>query len=91
MAGLVGMLSALPYLRQDAAVGVAETMLLQPAPTTRLIMGRDGDLRIELVNNTGKALRNITVADRLPDGPDLASQHHGVLSFAGLSKRGSFF
>jgi uncharacterized repeat protein (TIGR01451 family) len=53
-----------------AAAASAPAPLLQQAPSARLIMGRDGDLRIELVNNTGKPLRNVTVADRLPEGLD---------------------
>ena len=57
-----------------------ETLQLQPAPTTRLLMGRDGDLRIEVTNHTGRALRNVTVADRLPEG----------LDFIGASDRGLY-
>jgi uncharacterized repeat protein (TIGR01451 family) len=57
-----------------------DTLQLQQAPTTRLLMGRDGDLRIEVTNHTGRALRNVTVADRLPEG----------LDFIGASDRGLY-
>ncbi len=46
----------------------AESLFVQQAPTTRLVPGRDGDLRIELANNTGKEMRNVTVANLLPAG-----------------------
>ena len=49
---------------------VAETLHLQQPSATRLYMGRDGDLRIDVTNHTSKPMRNVTVADRLPDGFD---------------------
>ena len=48
-------------------------------PSTRLLVGRDGDLRVELTNNTGKPLRNVTIADRLPDGLDFIAAGHAGL------------
>jgi uncharacterized repeat protein (TIGR01451 family) len=63
----------------DLDVGSA-TLLLQQAPATRLFLGRDGDLRVELANNTGRPLRNVAVADRLPEG----------LEFVAASERGLY-
>lgn len=58
----------------------AESLFLQQAPTTRLVLGRDGDLCIELANHTGKPLTNVTVANFLPAG----------FVFIGASDRGLF-
>jgi uncharacterized repeat protein (TIGR01451 family) len=58
----------------------ADSLFLQQAPTTRLVPGRDGDLRIELANHTGKEMRNVTVANLLPEG----------LVFIAASDRGLF-
>ena len=44
------------------------SLFLQQAPTTRLLMGRDGDLRLEIANHTARSLRNVAVADQLPEG-----------------------
>ena len=58
---------------------VAETLHLQQAPTARLFAGRDGDLRVDVTNYTGKSLRNVAVADRLPDGLDfVAASERGL-------------
>jgi uncharacterized repeat protein (TIGR01451 family) len=55
------------------------TLQLQQAPATRLFMGRDGDLRVEVANNTDRPLRNVAVADRLPDGLEfVAASEHGL-------------
>jgi uncharacterized repeat protein (TIGR01451 family) len=55
------------------------TLQLQQAPATRMLIGRDGDLRIDVTNNTGKPLKNVAVADRLPDGIDfVAANEHGL-------------
>jgi uncharacterized repeat protein (TIGR01451 family) len=58
----------------------AETLTLQQAELTRLFLGRDGDLRIEVANGTGKPLRHVAVASLLPEG----------LDFLGASDRGLF-
>ncbi len=47
-----------------------QTLHLHQAPATRMFIGRDGDLRVELTNHTSKPLRNVAVADRLPEGLD---------------------
>jgi uncharacterized repeat protein (TIGR01451 family) len=58
---------------------VAETLQLQQAPAARLFVGRDGDLRIDVTNDTHKPLRNVAVADRLPDGLDfVAASERGL-------------
>jgi uncharacterized repeat protein (TIGR01451 family) len=58
---------------------VAETLHLQQAPAARLFVGRDGDLRIDVTNDTHKPLRNVAVADRLPDGLDfVAASERGL-------------
>jgi uncharacterized repeat protein (TIGR01451 family) len=62
--GLEGSASA------DIEVATAATLQLLQPPSTRLYMGRDGDLRIDVTNHTGKPLRNVTVANKLPDGLD---------------------
>lgn len=59
---------------------VAETLHLQQAPAARLFVGRDGDLRVDVTNSTGRPLRNVAVADRLPDG----------LNFVAASERGLY-
>jgi uncharacterized repeat protein (TIGR01451 family) len=48
----------------------AESLQVQQPSATRLYMNRDGDLRIDVTNHTAKPMRNVTVADRLPDGID---------------------
>jgi len=58
----------------------ADSLFVQQAPTTRLALGRDGDLRIDIANHTGKPMRNVTVANLLPEG----------LTFMGASDRGLF-
>src|SRR5262249_52418229 len=58
---------------------VAETLHLQQGPAARLFVGRDGDLRIEVTNDTHKPVRNVAVADRLPDGLDfVAASERGL-------------
>ncbi len=55
------------------------TLHLQQAPTTRMFLGRDGDLRIDVMNHTGKPLRNVTLIDRLPEGLDfVAASERGL-------------
>jgi uncharacterized repeat protein (TIGR01451 family) len=58
----------------------SDTLVLGQAPTTRLLPGRDVDLRIELANHTAKPLRNVQVATVLPDG----------FTFLGASDRGLY-
>jgi uncharacterized repeat protein (TIGR01451 family) len=70
-------------LEAIAATGIdilGDGVLLQQAPATQLVLGRDGDLRIELTNHSGRPLKNVVVADRLPDGVD----------FVAASERGLF-
>jgi uncharacterized repeat protein (TIGR01451 family) len=52
------------------------TLQVQQAASTRLFVGREGDLRIEVANHTGQPMRNVAIADRLPEGIDylLASE-----------------
>lgn len=57
-----------------------ETLLLQQAAATVLAQGRDGDLRIDLTNYTGKPLKNVAIANLLPEG----------FSFSGASDRGLY-
>lgn len=52
---------------------VAEGLVVQQAPTTRLFPARDGDVRIDIVNHTSRTLRNVQVADRLPEGLDFVA------------------
>ena len=58
----------------------AEALVVEQAPTTRHLPGRDVDLRIEMANHTGKPLRNVQVATHLPEG----------FSFLGASDRGLY-
>src|SRR4029079_2881748 len=58
----------------------ADTLVLEQAPTTRLLPGRDVDLRIEMANHTGKPLKNVQVATLLPEG----------FTFLGASDRGLY-
>ena len=52
-----------------ATIDIATASLaVRQAESTRLFLGRDGDLRIEVANGTGKPLRNIAVACLLPEG-----------------------
>lgn len=50
-----------------------DTLRVQQPTTTRMFLGRDGDLRIEVANPTGATLRNIAVSDRLPEGLDFVA------------------
>ena len=60
-------------------VVAAGTLQVQQAPTTRLFVGHDGDLKIEITNQTGRAMRNVTVANRLDDGFDfVAANERGL-------------
>lgn len=55
------------------------SLQLQQAPTTRMFLGRDGDLRIDVMNLSGKPMRNVTVVDRLPEGLDfVAASERGL-------------
>jgi uncharacterized repeat protein (TIGR01451 family) len=48
----------------------ADGLMIQQAPQVKLLPGREGDLRIEVINSTGRALHNVSVVNRLPDGLD---------------------
>ena len=57
----------------------AASLTVRQAELTRLILGRDGDLRIDVANGTGKPLRNVAVACLLPQGLDyLNSSDRGL-------------
>ncbi len=58
---------------------VADGVLLQQAPATKMLLGRNGDLRIDLTNHSGKPLRNVTITDRLPEGVEfIAASERGL-------------
>lgn len=40
---------------------------IQLAPTTRLLLDRDGDVRIDVTNHQAESLRNVVIADTLPE------------------------
>jgi uncharacterized repeat protein (TIGR01451 family) len=55
------------------------TLQISQAPAARILIGRDSDLRIDVTNNTGKPLKNVAIADRLPDGIDfVAANERGL-------------
>jgi hypothetical protein len=55
----------------SAAIEIgAETLQVAQAATTRLFVGRDGDLRIDVTNSTSQVLRHVAVSNRLPEGLD---------------------
>ncbi|MCI0680950.1 MAG: hypothetical protein L0Y71_02500 [Gemmataceae bacterium] len=53
---------------------------IQVAPTTRLLLDRDGEVRIDVTNHHGEGLRNVIVADVLPE----------ALQFVAASDRGIY-
>jgi uncharacterized repeat protein (TIGR01451 family) len=55
-------------------------VVIRQSPISRLIAGREGDLRIEVTNHTGKPLRNVRIVETLPES----------LEYAGASDRGMF-
>ena len=52
----------------NVEVAGRETVRIQTAPVTKLLIGRDGDIRIDITNRSGQAMRNVDIACRLPDG-----------------------
>ncbi len=62
------------------ALATTGGVVVTQSPITRLIAGREGDLRIEVTNNTGKPLRNVRIVEALPES----------LEFTGASDRGMF-
>jgi uncharacterized membrane protein len=55
----------------SAAIEIgAESLQVQQSANTRIFVGRDGDLRIDVTNSTGRALRNVAVSNALPEGLD---------------------
>jgi uncharacterized repeat protein (TIGR01451 family) len=58
------------------AQGTAEVLVttqgvhIEQAPATRLVLHRDGELRLEVTNHEPKQLDNVTVINQLPDGVD---------------------
>jgi uncharacterized repeat protein (TIGR01451 family) len=57
-----------------------DSLSIHQAPATRMFIGRDGDLQFQVANGTGKAVRNVAVACRLPEG----------LDFIGATDRGLY-
>ena len=51
----------------------ADGLLVQQTPVTPLLLGRDGDLRIDVTNPSDRTLRNVVVTDRLPEGVDFVA------------------
>lgn len=58
----------------------AASLTVHQPELTRLYLGRDGELRIDVTNGTGKPLRHVAVASLLPEG----------LDFLGASDRGLY-
>jgi uncharacterized membrane protein len=57
----------------------AASLTVQQAELTRLILGHDGELRIDVANGTGKPLQHVAVACLLPEGIDyLDSSDRGL-------------
>ena len=55
----------------SAAIEIgAESLQIRQAENTRLFVGRDGDVRIDVTNSTSQTLRHVAVSDRLPEGVD---------------------
>ncbi|HZZ78263.1 MAG TPA: hypothetical protein VFE62_07075 [Gemmataceae bacterium] len=48
----------------------ADTLTIHQAPVTRMYLGRDSDLQFQVANGTGKPLRHVEIACRLPEGID---------------------
>ena len=57
-----------------------DTLHLVQALNARLFVGREGDYRIELTNHTNRPMRNVAIANLLPEG----------LEFIGASDRGLY-
>lgn len=45
-----------------------ETLVVQQYISKELAAGQDGELRVEVINNTGKPLKNVAVSNLLPEG-----------------------
>jgi uncharacterized repeat protein (TIGR01451 family) len=58
----------------------ADTLSIQQAPSVKLLPGRDGDLRVDITNHSGRTLRNVSVVNRLAEG----------LEFVAASERGLY-
>jgi len=46
---------------------VTDGLSIKLAPTTRLLLDRDGDVRIDVTNHHAEGLRNVTIVDTLPE------------------------
>jgi len=57
----------------------ADTLVIQQAPQVKLLPNRDGDLRIDVMNHTGRTLRNVAVVNRLPDGLEFVAANDAGL------------
>ena len=58
---------------------VADSLLVHQEPKVRMYPGRDGDLRIDIANHTNRPLRNVAIANRLPDGIEfVAANERGL-------------
>jgi Domain of unknown function DUF11 len=58
---------------------VAAALTMRQAEMTRLFPGREGELRIDVTNSTGKPVRNVAVSWLLPEGLDyLDSSDRGL-------------
>lgn len=65
----------------QASVPITGSALsIKLAPTTRLVLDRDGDVRIDVTNHQAEALRNVVIADTLPE----------ALQFVAASDRGIY-
>jgi hypothetical protein len=61
------------------AAVAAEPLSVRQAPSVKLLPGRDGDLRYEVANHSGRTLRNVSVVNRLADGVDfIAASERGL-------------
>lgn len=65
---------------QGSVLITGNGLSIQLAPTSRLLLDRDGDIRIDVTNLQAEGLRNVQIADTLPDD----------LQFVAASDRGIY-
>jgi hypothetical protein len=59
-------------------------LVVQQAASTRLVMGRTADLRIEVTNHSAKPMRHVSIVSSLPEGVDfVGASDHGLYQPAG--------
>ncbi len=59
--------------------GGSGAVRIQTAPITKLQIGRTGEVRIDITNQSGRAMRNVDIACRLPDGVEfVAASERGL-------------